>query len=68
MEWSRALDLAAGRMFPAVALRQLIESRHRTGGPELPALTVPARGSGRRAPLALPVPVPGAGAGRGAVR
>ncbi|HEY8546135.1 MAG TPA: hypothetical protein VIL36_13845 [Acidimicrobiales bacterium] len=29
MEWTRALDLAAGRMFPAVALRQLLDERRR---------------------------------------
>ena len=29
MEWSRALDIAAGRMFPAVAMRQLLDEWRR---------------------------------------
>lgn len=40
MEWTRALDLAAARMFPAVALRHLLDDRHRRPGPATAPATV----------------------------
>lgn len=46
MEWSRALDLAAGRMFPAVAFRQMLDARRRRPADARPTRPVPHRQPG----------------------
>ena len=63
MEWTRALDIAAGRMFPAVALRQLIEARRRTDRIDSPQ-PLACRPDDRRVPLGSPA----LGTSAGAVR
>lgn len=46
MEWSRTLELAAGRIYPAVALRQLLAARRRRPADARSTRPVPDRRPG----------------------
>jgi hypothetical protein len=65
VEWSRTLDLAAGRMCPAVALRQLLAARRRRPADARPIRPVPDRRPGLpvHPESVAPAPAPGTIAG-----